>query len=35
MKSKKKTEKILRLKKKKVYLTQEMKGIKKIKKKKI
>jgi len=35
MKSKKNTEKILRLNKRKVYLTLDMKGIKKIKKKKI
>jgi hypothetical protein len=35
MKSKKKIEKILRMNKKKVYLTPDMKGIKKIKKKKV
>ena len=35
MKSKKKIEKILRLNKRKVYLTSEMKGVKKTKKKKV
>jgi hypothetical protein len=35
MKSKKKIEKILRMNKRKVYLTSEMKGVKKTKKKKV